>query len=215
MSRERVLAILRGHTAAQISFTIRANAGTIHVNQSTFRRVATAIENGTVNLTIVPQAEMPLRGAGAVYYTCASIANNPDYSNTTAAGTVINPQRPTRSARIPANSLFTQPIHGRVQEALLIHESVHASLDLTSSGGYLSSFQEAAAYIAEILYCRRRGLASAYIVGEQIRAAALPVVNSIIQTRHADDAALTNLVNTISNHRLYRDHARVCYLNNG
>lgn len=197
MSRRQVLSLLRGEVVSRVTFSIGTNNGTITVNGSTFRRVARAIDAGSVSLHIVPQSQMPLLGAGAVYFSGAAASNNPAY--TTA---------------ITANSLFTQPLRGRVEEGLLVHESVHASLDLTRSTGILTVWDEAACYLAEILYCRRMGLSRTRI-SEVIRTAALPAVNSIIRTGSAAAADLTNLVTTITNHPLYAPNATVCYSRDG
>jgi len=202
MSRERILRTLRGHAAARVNFTVRAYASTITVNRTTFERVASAIENGTVNLTIISEAEMPMLGAGAAYYAQAGVANNPTYFA-------------TRSPNIPANSLFTQETFGRIEESQLIHESVHASLDLTRSNGIISAFEEAACFIAEALYCRRMGLPRWRYYLDQIGSTALSIANSIISTGHADDAAVTRLVKAVATHSLYRANAAVCYTSDG
>ena len=197
MSRSQVLSLLKGEVVSRVRFTIGTNSGSISVDGSTFRRVARAIQAGSVSLHVVEQSQMPLTGAGAVYYSRAGTSNNAAYT-----------------AAITANSLFTQPLRGRVEEGLLVHESVHASLDLTRSSGILTVWDEAACYIAEILYCRRMGLRRTRI-SETIRLAALPAVNSIIRTGSAAAAELTNLVTTITNHPLYAPNATICYSRDG
>lgn len=201
MSRERMLQVLRGSSSARVSFSISSGGRTITVNGSTFQRVAQAIENGTISLTILPQSQIPLNGAGAVYYSVAGVSNNPSYVS------IYGPN-------IAANSLFSQDSFGRVEEGMLIHESVHASLDLTRSSGNLTVFEEAACYVAEVLHNRRHGLSRSRI-NETIRVATLPVVNSIIETGNANPAAVTNLINTITTHPLYAPNAGVCYARNG
>lgn len=196
-----MLQVLRGGASQRVNFTISSGGKTITVNGSTFRRVAQAIESGTVSLTILPQSQMPLNGSGAVYYSVAGVSNNPAYVN-------------LYGANISANSLFSQESFGRVEEGMLIHESVHASLDLTRSSGILTVFEEAACYIAEVLHNRRNGLSRSRI-NETIRVATLPVVNSIIETGTPNAAAVTNLINTITTHPLYAPNAGVCYSRNG
>ena len=140
-------------------------------------------------------------GSGAVYYSVSRVANNTTYVKHFGENDA-------------ANSLFSQESFGRVEEGMLIHESVHASLDLTRSSGNLTVFEEAACYIAEVLHNRRHGLSRSRI-NETIRVATLPVVNSIIETGNANPAAVTNLINTIATHPLYAPNAGICYTRNG
>lgn len=201
MSRQSVLRLLRNSVVARVSFTVTVNNGTITVNGTTFERVAKGIEDGRLSLTILPADEMPWNGSGAVYFSTAGTANNPTY--VTKYG-----------AAISANSLFCRDTFGRVEEGMIIHESVHASLDLTSSTGILTVHEEATAMIAEILYCRRMGLSRSRIT-EQIRVAALPVVNSIINNGTPDATLYQNLVTTITAHPLYSANAALCYTRDG
>lgn len=201
MSRRSILTLLKNDVVARVRFSVAVNNGTITVNKETFTRVATAIEDGRVNLTILPANEMPWNGSGAVYFSTAGTANNPTYIS-------------KYGAAISANSLFTRETFGRVEEGLLIHEAVHASLDLTSSTGIITTHEEAACYIAEVLYNRRMGLSLTRIT-EQIRVAALPVVNSIIRTGTADATLYQDLVNTITAHPLYSANATLCYTRDG
>ena len=201
MSRQSILTLLRNRVVARVSFTVTVNNGTITVNSATFERVATAIEAGTLNLTILPANEMPWLNSGAVYFSTAGTANNPTYIS-------------KYGAAIPANSLFSRDTFGRVEEGMVIHEAVHASLDLTSSTGILTVHEEATAMIAEILYNRRMGLSRSRIT-EQIRVSALPVVETIIRTGTADATHYQNLVNTITAHPLYSANATLCYTRDG
>ena len=181
MSRQQVLNILRGTYASRVRFSFSHSGRTVTVNRTTFERVASAIENGRVNLDITGAMTTP--GAGAEYNS----------------GT---------------NTLRVPPIHGRIQEAYLIHESVHASLDLTRSTGLTVPLDEAVCYIAEVIYYRRTGLARGR-VNEALRNAANPIADSIVRTGTADTALITNLMTAISNHSVYSANASGCYLRNG
>lgn len=181
MSRQQVLNILRGTYASRVRFSLAFGGRTLAVNRSTFERVASAIENGGVNLNIT--TTMTTSGAGAEYNSAT-------------------------------NTLSVPPIHGRIQEAYLIHESVHASLDLTRSTGLKVPLDEAACYIAEVLFYRRTGLARSR-VNEVLRNATNPVVDSILRNGTADTTLIANLVDAIRNHSLYSPNASICYLRNG
>ncbi len=200
MSRRSVINFLRGPVPTRVRFTIPTNNGNLSVDGSTFRRVADAIDRGSVHLTVVEQSQMPSSGAGALYYSAASTS-----TNAAAYPTPI---------QIAANSLYCQPLHGRVQEGMLIHEAVHASLDLTRSGGILTVWDEAACYIAEILYSRRMGLSRSRITSPS-RVAAMPAVEEIIATGSATTASLNSLYAAIKANPLYTENAGVCYVRNG
>lgn len=212
MSRERVLQVLRGNNAQRINFRISLGTRTIEVNGSTFRRVADAIEAGRVNLFVLRENQMPTVGAAAVYSSVAGVATNPGYTSL------------FRSSTIPANSLFIQRLHGRVEESLLIHEAVHASLDLTRSNYLTVGGDEAICYIAEVLYRRITGLENSRVTwGEDIRTVALPLVNSMVQSRNflsnrpieVDQELLLDLVFAINKNSLYSRIHKTCYVRNG
>lgn len=59
--------------------------------------------------------------------------------------------------QVRANTLEINSAAGRLDEALLVHESLHAAYDLLRTGLDANS-EEASAYVCTALYCRMTGL---------------------------------------------------------
>jgi hypothetical protein len=89
------------------------------------------------------------------------------------------------------NTLEIHPIIGRAEEGSVLHESVHASLDLTLSG-LPGLDDEVAAYIVEVLYYRMTGLPRARFSGP-IHSLANAVATSILEGNRIDMTALNAL----------------------
>jgi hypothetical protein len=131
--KEQMLTVLRGSETQRIRFSFTGTTGlTISVDGSSFRRVAQAIEENTIH--IVESA-----AAGRAKY---SAWNNP------AKGEAAN-----------TFYIGAGPRWSRAFDALLVHESVHASFDLSrASLPWLDN--ETAAYIAQGYYLRNSGFSS-------------------------------------------------------
>lgn len=146
-----VLAILGGHTCSGISFSLRSIVGsTVTVNNSSFQRVIRAIRAGDIIVTD----------------NVASLANPADvaeYQNGVTSNLMV--VRPTH--------------HRRVQEAVVVHESVHASLDIALSR-IPRLDNELAAFIAEAFYLRRTGCPLSRYRGDWAEVA-MPAVNSMLR----------------------------------
>ena len=131
--REKILRVLRSSDTQRIRFSFNGvTAITITINGSSFRQVAEAIENGDIH--VAEDRNSVPRGSGS-------------YSG---AGATVGPSRSGtfRMGRLPDYS--------RAFDALVVHEAVHASLDLTHSViPYLDS--ETAGYIAQGAYLRNSG----------------------------------------------------------
>jgi len=130
--KEQMIAILRSDETARINFSFRGSSGaTISVGGSSFRRVATALANGSINVV-----------EGRFTTDIAMYSARADSSTNVAANTFY---------------LGTNPRYSRLFNALIVHESVHASFDLTRTEiPWLDN--EAAAYIAQAYYARNSGL---------------------------------------------------------
>jgi hypothetical protein len=155
-TRENVLRVLRSEAAQGISFemphppfdnfvgdfnpttivqsgTTIAHSGTISIDGSTFRRVADAIESGNLQLDLPPlNPPLPTAIAGA-YFSYKS-----------------------------KHKLQIQSLRTIEDQAIVVHEAVHASLDLTRSGGIGKFYEEAAAYIADGLFSWARAPRTRY-----------------------------------------------------
>mgnify|MGYP003439112842 CR=1 FL=1 len=133
-TREEVLATLRNHTTRRIRFQFPMvniggrPLGNITVNQTTFDRVAAAIESGA----IVVDDTSPLP-AGV----------NASYSDGTGRGGRMTVRRNVS--------------HSRHWSAVVVHESVHASLDLTRSR-FSEVDTETAAFLASSMYMVATGM---------------------------------------------------------
>jgi hypothetical protein len=189
MSRERALMVLRSPAAHSIYFRISAERAEIRVDKTTFERVATAIENGRVRLRFLAQNLMPNLDADAVYAPGDSDAVNPRYIN--RFGRVVR-----------ANTMFVQPFQDGYKESLLIHEAVHASLDLTRSPDLMRKDDEAAAFIAQFIYCRKTNVPKS-LMAVELREAVLPVVDSFLLERRINDALVDKFVRFLSNTNVY------------
>jgi hypothetical protein len=130
--KEKMIEILRSDEASRINFSFRGSSGaTISVSGSSFRRVATALANGSISVV-----EGHFTRDIAMYSARADAATN-----------------------VAANTFYLgrNPRYSRLFNALIVHESVHASFDLTSTTiPWLDN--EAAAYIAQAYYARNSGL---------------------------------------------------------
>jgi len=132
---ERALRTLRSRHIRRIEFRYIGYSGIpIHVAPASFDRVATAVEHGTIQVVESPD----LRAGNAEY----RFNNSIDASGVARSGTL------RFSTRGQSSRLF---------EAIIVHECVHASFDLTGSRLSLAD-DEAAAFLAGAIYCTLSGL---------------------------------------------------------
>jgi hypothetical protein len=104
------------------------------------------------------------------------------------------------------NLLIVRPTHNfRANEAVVVHESVHASLDLTRST-IPRVDNEIAAFIAEAFFLRRTGYPYSRYSGDWAESA-MPVVNSVLRTGTASSAHIRRLRTAILNDPVYNSDA--------
>ena len=129
--KEQMLGILRSNETRRVHFSFRGTSGSdVSVDQSSFRRVANALEHDQIGVV-----EGRFDSDIAMYSAFA------DSSTNSAANTFY---------------LGRNPRWSRTFNALIVHESVHTSFDLTSSTiPWIDN--EAAAYIAQGYYLRNSG----------------------------------------------------------
>jgi hypothetical protein len=152
--RERVLALLRGHEAARIRFTVPSASVPVTINHLTFTTVANAIVAGKIGVS--PFA--PTGGPGSA---------------------LAEYHQPAAPAAPPTGSLMVPPILGRIDEAAVMHESTHAFFDLVSSN-ILGSEEEAVSYIVTALYHRMTGLTPQRWTGAEPFISAKAVADSLL-----------------------------------
>jgi hypothetical protein len=130
--KEQMIEILRSGEARRISFSFTGTSGrTVSVDQTSFARVADALQ--AYRIAVVE---------GRFGSDIASYSAFADPSRNLAANTFY---------------LGRNPRYSRLFNALVIHESVHASFDLTRTTlPWVDN--ETAAYIAQAYYARNSGL---------------------------------------------------------
>lgn len=127
--KEQMIDILRSDEARRVRFSFAGSSGSVAVDQSSFTRVADALEQN--ELSVVTGG---VRDGWAKY---SSRAENGSAANTFYFG---------RNQR-----------WSRIFNGLVLHECVHASFDLTRTTiPWLDN--EAAAYISQAYYLRNAGL---------------------------------------------------------
>lgn len=188
--KSRLIEILRSDETSRIRFSFTGTSGSqVTVDRSSFRRVATALENSDISIV-----ENRFTTDIAMYSSRADPATN-SAANTFYFG------RNNRSSR-----LFN---------ALVIHESVHASFDLTRTTiPWVDN--EAAAYIAQGYYARNSGLprlafefGSQAIVGYQI------VTNMRAKNQSDVDFFLGALRDSLHASPQYHDYIRGTFTGDG
>src|SRR4051794_37942705 len=107
----RVVHILNGPTVARIRFRFPIRGSHVTITRQTFHHVAHAIASGRV----IVRAPTDLAAGVAAQYN--------DVARTRANGTVVR-----------ANTLEAKPAFGRLDEAIIVHESLHAAYDLLRTG---------------------------------------------------------------------------------
>jgi len=132
--RSRVLQVLNGPAVARIRFRFPIRGSHVTIAPQTFQHVARAIRLGQVH--IKPPTDLAV-GVAAQYN---------DVARTRADGTVV-----------AANTLEIKSAAGRLDEAHIVHESLHAAYDLLRTG-LDANAEEASAYVCTALYCRMTGL---------------------------------------------------------
>ena len=130
--KEQMISILRGGETQRISFSFQGSTGgTVSVNSRSFARVADALANGSIGIV-----------EGRFPNDIAMYSAKADTARGFAANTFY---------------LGRNPRYSRLFNALICHEAVHASFDLTSSSlPWIDN--EAAGYIAQAYYARNSGL---------------------------------------------------------
>jgi hypothetical protein len=132
--RDEVLAMLHGPAVARIRFRFPGPSGYIVITPQTFRVVANAIMSGHVKVRRPTDLGA---GVGAQYN---------DVARTRADGTLVQ-----------ADTLEVNSADGRLDQAMVLHESLHCAYDLlrTSLDG---NAEESSCHICTALYCRMTGL---------------------------------------------------------
>ncbi|MBK6750825.1 MAG: hypothetical protein KA956_02625 [Pyrinomonadaceae bacterium] len=130
--KEQMISILKSGETQRISFSFTGSTGaTVSVDARSFARVADALRSGSI---AVVEGRFP--------NDIAMYSARNDTANGFAANTFY---------------LGNNPRYSRLFNALICHEAVHASFDLTRSAMPWVD-NEAAGYIAQAYYARNSGL---------------------------------------------------------
>jgi hypothetical protein len=123
----KALSTLEGPTVARIRFRFSIAGSHVTIAPQTFHVVARAIRSG--NITVRAPTDLD-PGVGAQYN---------DVARTRKDGTVV-----------AANTLEISDVTGRLHEAFIVHESLHAAYDLLGTG-IDGNAEEASAYVCTAL----------------------------------------------------------------
>lgn len=129
--KQQILGILHSNETRRIAFSFRGSGGSVSVNHESFSRVARAIASDEIDIV----------------------------ENRFSTDIAMYSSRVDRREHFAANTLYLgrNPRWSRLFNALIVHEAVHASLDLArSSLPWVDN--EAAGYIAQAYYARNSGL---------------------------------------------------------
>ena len=159
--KDRVLALLRGHEAARIRFTVPSAGVPVTINHVTFTTVANAIVAGKIGVS-------------------------PFASTTRALAEYHQPAAPTAPT---TGQLMVPPILGRIEEAAVMHESTHAFFDLTTSN-ITATEEEAVSYIVTALYHRMTGLTPTRWTGAEPFISAKAVADALLSQYQAGVAGV-------------------------
>ncbi|MFI5120285.1 MAG: hypothetical protein ACHQM4_07725 [Thermoanaerobaculia bacterium] len=186
--KELMLGILRSDETRRVHFSFRGTSGSqVAVDQSSFRRVAAALDQDQISIV-----------EGRFDSDIAMYSAFDDSSRNTAANTFY---------------LGRNPRWSRTFNALIVHESVHASFDLTRTTiPWIDN--EAAAYIAQGYYLRNSGYARYRLeFGSQASIGYL-MVNEIISGGDAD-YFLDALRDSLNSSPQYHDYIRGTFTGDG
>ena len=129
--KEQMIGILGSNETRRIHFSFRGTGGSqISIDQANFRRVASALSGGQISIV----------------------------ENRFSTDIAMYSARADASTNVAANTFYLgrNPRWSRTFNALIVHESVHASLDLDRTTiPWIDN--EAAAYIAQGYYLRNSG----------------------------------------------------------
>ncbi len=128
--KSQVLGVLNGPVVARIRFRFPVRGSHVTIARQTFHRVAHAIQSGRVFV----QRPTDLTPDVAAQYNFVA--------RTRADATVVR-----------ADTLEVNSAAGRLNEAHIVHESLHAAYDLLRTG-IDANAEEASAYVCSALYCR-------------------------------------------------------------
>jgi hypothetical protein len=188
--KEQMIGILRSDEARRISFNfVGTSSRTISVDHTSFDRVAQALQENRIQVV-----------EGRFDTDIASYSARADSARNLAANTFY---------------LGRNPRYSRLFNALIIHESVHASFDLTHSTlPWVDN--ECAAYIAQAYYARNSGLPRlAFEFGSEA-IIGYSVVEGIRAHSTSDiDFFLTALRESLQHNTLYSDYIGGTFVGDG
>jgi hypothetical protein len=164
--KTNVLQVLNGPTVARIRFRFPIRGSHVTITRQTFQHVARAIVSGQV--TVAPPTD--LAPSVAAQYN--------DVERHRANGSLVR-----------ADTLEVKSAAGRLNEAHVVHESLHAAYDLLRTG-IDANAEEASAYVCSALYCRMTGRFRAEWGTDQIWGAAGRVAQTLLRQYQKGDPGI-------------------------
>jgi hypothetical protein len=162
----QVLAVLNGPVIARIRFRFPLGHSHVTIAPQTFYVVARAIRSGRV----VVRRPTDLGPGVAAQYN--------DVARTRADRTLVR-----------ANTLEVNSAGGRLDQAYVVHESLHAAYDLLRTG-LDGNAEEASAYVVTALYCRMTGLPRPKSANEPIYGNAAQAADTLLAQYQKGDPGI-------------------------
>ena len=194
---DKVVRILKDKTHG-IKFNFTAPSGLrVRVDYSTFFRVAEAIEDGRIT----------------VDFDTSHIAGNVDGIYVATNSQVMH----SGELRTISGVLHLREINNLFMEGTVVHESVHASLDLTHNPHLMALENEAAAYIAQGLFFKNLNFFPATNRSAEglMMETARTIPFSPTNGNEISTAAVKQLINAINQVGCYRGRMNTVYESNG
>jgi hypothetical protein len=157
-----IINLLRGPVVGRIRFTFPEGGGKFTIDSGMYRRVADAIERGSIGVVPTTDPRLIPPEAGATYF----------------------------DHWVPGGMIYIRPGYfGRSLEGDVVHECTHAAFDLDMLKGLTALTEEAAAYVAETLYYRMTNISQARW-GSVIRDVAVPVAERLLREYQAGNTPI-------------------------
>ena len=164
--KTKVLSVLEGASVRRIRFRFPIANSHVTIAPQTFHHVARAIRSGHVHVSVPTD----LAAGVAAQYN--------DVARTRANGTIV-----------AADTLEVSAATGRLDQALVVHECLHAAYDLLHTG-LDGNAEEASAYVCTALYCRMTGLTRPRWANGQIYANAALAAETLLKQYQKGDPGI-------------------------
>lgn len=187
-TKDDFIAILNHHFCREIHFVFNATSNQrIEVNRTTFQRIIDQLQNNHISVTAVERNQPA--GFGAM---CDAAYNQ--FSNSFKVSNIATVADPGF-------------------QGLVVHESVHASFDVTRSV-IPQVDNEAAAHLAQAIFLRKLGYRAFHANFQPLRVA-MEISDSAIRSGHIPLALIDRLRDTLRSTFIYQNYINNTFEGNG